>query len=70
MSAPDPPRVGASEEVIREHADRHPCGDADAYEVVCPCGSSLAIVCDGCGEPVFVVVQPGTWCVHAHELVP
>lgn len=62
-------RIGASEEVIRHHASEHPCPPGvPADERVCPCGSTVAICCGRCEEPVFVAVQPGSWCEHAEEL--
>lgn len=63
-------RAGASEEVIRHHAEQHPCpAETNVREVDCPCGATRALVCDGCREPVFIAVRPGTWCEHAQQLM-
>ena len=61
-------RVGASPEVLRHHAAQHPCRDAETFEVLCPCGSCVAICCAECRDPVFLAVLPGSWCEHAQEL--
>ena len=62
--------IGASVEVLAEHARRHPCQDATCVEVVCPCGSALALVCGECRQPVYVAVRPGAApCEHARELM-
>jgi len=67
---PEPPRLGASEEIVGEHARRHGCGpNAPMLEVVCPCGTTVLLVCARCGEPVFAAVAPGTFCVHAQEAI-
>lgn len=60
-------QLGSSDEVIRHHASQHPC-DSGSTRIECPCGDTIAIICDHCHEPVFVAVQPGTWCEHAQEL--
>lgn len=59
--------LGASEEVLRHHAEQHGCPEDDSppREVMCPCGTTVAIVCASCGDPVFICVKPGTWCQHA-----
>jgi hypothetical protein len=62
-------RVGASAEVIRHHAEVHPCGRHPAREVWCICGTTAALVCRVHREAVFGVVMPGTWCIHAVELL-
>jgi hypothetical protein len=62
--------VGASAEVIHAHARAHACGEqAGASEVMCPCGQTVALVCTVCGEPVFLAVEPGTWCEHDRRAV-
>lgn len=62
-----PPNVGLSDELIEHHADQHPCQSDGCYVTPCPCGSTIAISCDACREPVFVAVAPGTWCGHAES---
>lgn len=63
--------IGASPEVIEHHADLHPCVDAKAVEVACPCGNTVAIFCDECREPVFLALQPDREpCIHFRELLP
>ena len=61
--------VGASSEVIAEHADRHcrRCSGA-GYRAPCPCGDAIVIVCEECG-PVFIALRPGTFCRHAGEVL-
>jgi hypothetical protein len=61
--------IGASAEVIEHHARLHPCGPQEAISVVCPCGTTHAICCMKCREPVFGAVMPGTWCRHAVDLI-
>ena len=66
------PAIGASAEVLLEHARQHPCrDDAGADVVICPCGGAAALVCDDCREPVYVVVlrTDGVPCEHARELM-
>jgi len=61
--------LGASLEVIEHHARRHAdagCRAVGAAEQVCPCGTTVVLVC-GCGSPQFVAVSPGTWCPHAES---
>jgi hypothetical protein len=65
MSAAAHPSVGASPEIIREHICRHGCSDFGIVEKRCPCGKSVAMICTECAEPMFLAVEPGTWCKHA-----
>jgi hypothetical protein len=69
MSRHQPPSAGASEEVLDHHARQHPC-DAGVTARTCPCGTTKAIICKGCGEILFVGVEPLTWCPHAAALLP
>lgn len=69
-----PAHPGVSEEVIRHHGREHVrlsprCKGAPAGEMICDHGTTLLIVCRGCGQPVFCGVFPGTWCEHAQEMV-
>jgi hypothetical protein len=62
--------VGASREVIEHHARQHPCGEhVGARHVWCSCGTTVALVCDACQQPVFMATRPGSWCPHAAGLV-
>lgn len=68
--SPFAPLVGASEEVIRHHADQHACGDVGHVQIrSCPCGRSRALCCPSCGEPVFVASLPGLPCQHLAEVL-
>ena len=62
--------LGASGEVLREHASQHSCEPDAAQEIICPCGGCLAIVCARCREPVFLVLLSDAPCAHARELLP
>jgi hypothetical protein len=59
--------VSASTEVLRHHADRHPCRPRRAVAKPCPCGAVAVLVCEGCGDPLFLMYR--TWCAHAAELL-
>jgi hypothetical protein len=61
--------VGASHEVLSHHAAQHPCEDHGSTVLNCPCGSTAAILCDACGLPLFLSVEPGTWCEHAERFM-
>ena len=64
--------VGASPELLAEHAKRHSAtcpGEGEAHEVPCPCGGALAIVCAECGDAVFLVLLAEPPCSHAAELL-
>lgn len=64
--------VPASREVIEHHADehRHVPGwkGKPRHDAVCPCGSVVALLCDGCGFPLYLAVNPDRpVCKHARE---
>jgi hypothetical protein len=59
--------VGASLEVLIEHADQHPC-DAEQISVPCPCGGAVALICVCCKLPVFLVLIVDEPCEHALAL--
>ena len=63
------PTIGASAEVIAHHVEQHGCGTclSDCLEMVCACGTTVALACALCRQPLFIVVRPGTWCWHAEE---
>ena len=34
-------------------------------EARCPCGQTIFISCEKCGEGLFMFAAPGSWCRHA-----
>lgn len=64
------PPPGASDEVIAQRLRDHPCGDDLLDGVTCPCGTTRAVVCLRCGDPVLVAYDPSVvLCRHAVELL-
>jgi hypothetical protein len=64
-----PPAVGASDEVLRHHGQRHirECQARGTSQRVCPCGRAVALL-HGCGDVLFLAMAPGPPCVHAREV--
>jgi hypothetical protein len=69
------PLIAASAEIVSYHARQHARRLHDgadpreiaAIEAVCPCGSTLVVICTWCHSPVFLLVEPATWCEHAED---
>jgi hypothetical protein len=65
----DTPIGGMSAEVVKHHEALHRrrCPDTSACALVCEHGTTTAIMCV-CGQPVYLVVEGGTWCADATEV--
>lgn len=54
--------IGASDEVIKQHADQHnkTCPKPGSKPVIrnCSCHVVYVMVCTGCNEPVFALINP------------
>jgi len=65
--------AGASEEVIRHHAQVHQsrcgCPDEGGETRICPCRQTLVILC-GNGEVVYAAPLTKHLCEHFLDLVP